>query len=570
MEIFILICLLLLIIVLVKNVIDPALAFFGLLTFYFCLGFISVSDFLGSFVNKSIIILTLLIIIADVISRTEITTIINKVLGERKRNLFRTGILVGFLSSFLSNTFVVQLFIKMLENKSYKSKMLLPICYLAILGGTVTSIGTSTNIIANGFLIEAGLPQFNFFDFSYVGIPLVFLGLIYLTLFTHKILKVKDEKTEEDDYKYFLEARVVEGSSLHGKTIIENKLRNLDSLFLVQIIRNSNIISPVTPNEIILENDILVFAGEISNIKELKKFDKLELFEQEHDILNKNLVWGIVSHNSDLLNKKINECNFRKKFDAAIVAIKRQGERMHGKIGEIKLCAGDQLILAIGDSFDPSLKEIKNNFYILSDIENTEKIDLKNTAIIFITFFSVIVLSALGIFDFIKALLVLLFLYMILGFITFKKALNNINIRLIILLGSALGISKVLVTNGVSDFLSSSILGFTHHVGVYGTLIVVYIFTVILTELTMHASAVAIAFPVAYLAATKLGVNPLTFVMTVTYGASASFLTKFYQANMLVASAGNYKPKDFLRLGLPLSIIYGIVVLLLVPVVFKF
>ena len=570
MNIFILICLLAVIILLIRNALEPALAFFGLLVFYFLVGLIPVNDFLSSFVNKSIIILTLLIIIADVLAKTQITTIINRLLGTRKRNIFGTGLMVGILSSFLSNTLVVQMFIKLLDKKEFKSKLLLPISYVAILGGTTTLIGTSTNLIANGFMTDVGLKPFNFFDFAYVGIPLVAAGLIYLIFFGQKILKHKGNEVIEKDQNYFLEAKVLQGSFLIGKTILGNGLRNLENLFLAEIIRNNNLISPVKPIEIIIEGDILVFTGDIANIRELQKFDKLEIFEQKYDVLNQNLVWAVLSHKSELISKRIKDCDFRNKFNAAIVAIKREGESLGGKIGEIALKTGDNLILAVGEGFSPT-REIKNNFYLLDDLKTVKKFDMKNSIFIFVSFILVVILSALTVISLIKGLFALLFLYMIIGYTSFKNMVKNVNLNLIILLGSALGISKVLVTNGASEILSGFILYISHNVGVYGTFIVVYLLSILLTELTLNASAIAIAFPIAYLTAVNLNVSPLPFIFAVTYGSSASFLTKFgYQTNMLVSVAGNYKSKDFIRLGLPLSIIYSIIVLTLVPVFFKF
>ncbi len=570
MDVFILICLLILIVLVVKNLIEPPLAFFGLLIFYFLLDLISVKELLGSFVNQSIIILTLLIIIADILARTQITVIINKLLGTRKRNIFATGVFVSFLSGFLSNTLVVQMFIKLLDKKEFKNKLLLPVSYLAILGGTTTLIGTSTNLIANGFLTEMGLAPFNFLDFAYVGVPLVLAGLLYLTFFVKVIFKDKENQIVEEDETYFLEARVLPGSTLINKTILVNGLRNLESLFLAEIIRHDKLISPVKPYELVLENDVLVFTGDVDNIRDLQKFDKLEIFEQTNEVLCNNLVWSVLSHNSELLGKKIRECDFRNKFNAAIVAIKRQGENLKGKIGEITLKAGDHLIMAVGREFTPT-RDIKNNFYLLDDIKTQEKFSAKKSIFIFTTFFLVIVLSALNIISLIKGLFVLLFLYILLGFTNFKNVLKNTNLYLIILLGSALGISKVLVANGASELISAFILGISSSIGIYGSFVVIYFLTLLLTEFTLNASAVAIAFPVAYLSAVSLGVNPEPFIFAVTYGASASFLTKFgYQTNMLVSVAGNYKPKDFLRLGLPLSIIYTIVVLTLVPMFFKF
>lgn len=570
MDVFSLITLLIVIALLVKSMIEPTLAFFGLLVFYFITGLISSEDFLSSFVNKSIIILTLLIIIADVLSRTQITAIINKFLGIRKRNLFCIGMLVSFLSSFLSNTLVVQMFIKLLDNKGFKSKLLLPVSYMAILGGTTTLIGTSTNLIANGFMENMGLEPFNFFDFIYVGIPLVLAGLLYLTFFVNKVFKDKENEIIEEKQNYFIEARVLNGSSLIGKNICENKLRNLESLFLAELIRNDKLISPVNPDEVIIEGDILVFAGDIENLNDLKKFDNIEIFEQRDDILNKNLVWAVLSHNSELVNKRIKDCDFRDKFNGAIVAVKREGENLKGKIGDISLKAGDQLIIAEGRFFEQT-REIKNNFYLLSELKTIKKFDLKNSVFIFVSFILIISLSAFNVISLLKGLFVLLFIYLILNYISFKEARKNMNIKLIILLGSALGISKVMVTNGGSEIISDIVLTLSENIGVYGAFIVVYFLSLVLTELTLNASAVAIAFPIAFITATSLGVSPIPFIFAVTYGSSASFLTKFgYQTNMLVSGAGNYKAKDYIKLGLPLSIIYSIIVLTLVPVFFKF
>ena len=570
MDIFILICLFIVIILLVKNLLEPTMAFLGLLIFYFLLNLISVNDLLGSFVNKSIIILTLLIIISDILARTQMTSFINNVFGTKKRNMFGIGFIVSFLSSFLSNTLVVQMFIKMLDKREFKSKLLLPVSYMAILGGTTTLIGTSTNLIANGFMSEVGLKPFNFFDFAYVGIPLVISGLVYLTFFARIILKNKEINALSEKENYFLEAKVLEGSSLNGKTIFENGLRNMDNLFLAEIVRNERLISPVSPKELILEDDTLVFTGDIENINELQKFDRLEIFEQKDDVLSQNLVWAVLSHNSEIINKRIKDCDFRNKFNAAIVAIKREGESLKGKIGEISLKAGDNLILAVDENYTAT-REIKRNFYLLNDFKAVKKFDFKNSVFILLSFLFVIILSAFNIISLLKGLLVLVFIYLCLKYITFKDSLKNVNLNLIILLGSALGISKVLVTNGASELISDLVLYISHNIGVYGAFIVVYLLSLLLTELTLNASAVAIAFPIAYLTAISLGVSPIPFIFAVTYGSSASFLTKFgYQTNMLVSGVGNYKARDFLTLGLPLSIIYSIIVLTLVPLFFKF
>lgn len=553
-----------------KNRLEPALGFWALLSLYLCAGLIGPSDYLSSFSNPSIVVLTLLIVVAGVLSQTRITEFLGGYLGERKRNILATGAIVCLLSSFLSNTLVVQMFVRILDGKSYRKKLLLPISYLAILGGTTTLIGTSTNIIANGFLGEFGLQPFGFTDFLYVGLPLVVVGILYLALFSGKILPQEPIVSEDDEERFFLEAQVQQGSALHGKSVKENSLRRLERLFLAEIIRGEELVSPVTPHTVVLQGDILVFTGDIKNIAELERFNGLQIYAQRTGLLSQNLQWCVLSHKSDIVGKTIKQCNFRHKFNAAVVAIKRQGEGLRAKLGDVVLRAGDELVLAVGDDSDVS-KSIKGHFYTMNDLRTELKFSPKQSALIFALFFGAIGFGAAGVLPFLNALLLLIFVYMLLGFLRFGEILRSVNLNLIVLLGSALGISKVLVQNGAAQALSSVVMMLGNNFGTYGVFVLLFFFTLLLSEFTLNASAVAIGFPIAFLVSQALGANPEPFIFAVTYGASASFLTKFgYQTNMLVAAAGEYKQRDFLRLGLPLSVIYSIVALVLIPVFFKF
>jgi di/tricarboxylate transporter len=471
----------------------------------------------------------------------------------------------------MNNTLVVSVAINTLYNNRNVSKILLPISYISIIGGTCTLIGTSTNLIINSFVIESNLKPLKLFDFAYVGIPLVIVGILYIIFFSRKLLPETPQKDEKKDSNYFLEAKVLKDSNLIGKTVKENRLRNLESLFLTEILRGNDLITPVSPDEEIKEGDLLIFTGEISNIKDLQKFKGLQVFEEESDVLKDNLVWVVLSHRSDLTGKKIKDSHFRSRFDAAVVAVKRGQKKLTGKIGNIKLQAGDYLILATGDDFYKKDDLLHENFYSFSKLHLINKLNRNQTLIVLLSFFIAILCSAIGLISLFNALIILMFFYFFMKILNVSEMRSAFNIDLLLLIGSALGIAKVLIDTGTAKMISDQIIMIFGSYGVYGSFIGIYLLTVIFTEIITNNAAAALVFPIAYSTAMTLGVDPLPFIMAVVYGASASFITPYgYQTNLMVFSTGNYKPVDFLKFGLPLSIVYSIVVIILVPVFFKF
>jgi di/tricarboxylate transporter len=531
---------------------------------------ISVRQFLVNFINPSLINLILLIIISGVIAKSNLSAVFRRLNYGKKRNFLKLSLFSGFLSAFVNNTVVVSLAIKTLLKHKNAAKILLPVTYIAILAGTCTLIGTSTNLILNGLVVENGLPELEIFDFAYVGIPLFIAGSLYLILAYNRILSDKELTPVYNGTNYFLEACVQNNSSLIGKSIKENRLRNLENLYLAEIIRNNKLISPVRPDEIIEENDILVFTGDIDNIKDLQKIEGLKIFEDRNAVLKDNLIWAVLSHNSYLVGKTIKEASFRANFDAAVVAVKRGHEKLSGKIGSIKMKTGDYLILAVGEDFHKN-EDLHDHFYITSDVEVTEKLNAKQSLFVLITFIAGIIISAIGLISLFKVLMILLFLYLFSGLLAINEMKKLFNLDLLVLVGSALGISKVLIDSGAATLVADSIIHLSAGAGIYGSLIGIYLLTLIFTEIITNNAVAALVFPIAYSTAISLGVNPLPFIMVVAYGASASFITPWgYHANLMVYNTGNYKPADFFKLGLPLSIIYSILVIILVPVFFKF
>lgn len=572
MSLFILISIALMIILLATNKFRASFLFFTFLNFYFFLDLISIEKMSQNFVNPALITLVLLILISKVLENTIFISIIsNKIFSKNyKLSILKLTTFSAFLSAFLNNTAIVASMLSVIKNNAYfnPSKLLIPLSFSAIIGGTMTLIGTSTNLIVNGFIINSGFITLNIFDFLYVGLPITIVGIIFLVLFSNKLLP--NNKIETKELTYFVEAKVLSGSNLIDKSVKDNGFRSMQNLFLVEIIRKETLISPVTPNEIIREDDILVFVGDIKNLSELTSFDKLKVFDEKNKILNSNILEVIISHESNLIGDSIKEANFRVKFDAGVVAVKRGKERLSGKIGGIKLQAGDKLALVVGKDFYKR-DNLTKNFYFISEVDSTKKLPLKSSLFVVISFFSVILLSAFDFISLIKGLILILTIFIALEFVSLSTIRRSFPLDLILIVGSALGIAQVLIDTNSSNLIANF---FNSHFGdssEYIALIGVYILTLILTEIITNSGAIAIAFPIALSTALALEVNPMAFIMVSAYSASASFLSPFgYQTNLMIYSEGRYKIRDYFKIGLPFTIIYGIIVLTLVPIFFPF
>lgn len=563
-----------LIVLLIRGTVPSAVLFTGLLTLYYLAGLIETKAMLHNFVNPSLVVLVLLVVISGVIERTAVVERMARYVFSQNRlaSMLRFTGMTAFLSAFLNNTAVVASMLGMAKNNKHllPSKVLIPLSYAAIFGGTMTLIGTSTNLVVNGFVIEAGLPPLGLFDFIYVGLPVAVLGALFLSFFGPKLLPGYNVKGGKEEEAYFLEARVEPGSPLAGRSIQENGLRNMEQLFVAELLRGTELISPVAPREVLQAGDVLIFTGNMRDVHELKRFAGLSIFDDARCTVESNLTEVVISHESNLVGRTIKEAGFRMKFDAAVVAVRRGSEKLSGKLGDVRLQAGDTLLLATGNDF-AKRDNLKKNFYFVSDRPLNKKFDLKSSIGIIVLFLGVIVLSALKIVVFLKGLLFLLGLFVLMKFLDFGQIKRTFPFDLVLIIGAALGIAQVLTDSGAADTLGGVISGATVGMGVYGSFAAVYLMTFLLTEIITNNAAAALSFPIAYATATSLGVDPMPFVMAVAYGASASFLSPYgYQTNLMVYGPGGYRFIDYLRIGLPVSVLYSAVVLALVPLFFPF
>jgi len=547
--------------------------FGGLVFVYYLFGLISLEDLLANFVNPALVTLVILIIVSFVLERTSWINLISKALfvPSLKKSYLRMGALVGLSSAFLNNTAVVATLLSSVKKNQYHaaSKLLIPLSYLAILGGTLTLVGTSTNLIVNGFVVQAGLPELGLFDFLYVGLPLLLLGTLVVAFISVRLLPHLEYEQESSE-QYFIEAKMPPDSNMIGKSIQDAGLRELGDLYLVQIYRAGHLISPVGPQQILEESDRLLFSGDIKEGPNRLKQAGLSLAGEKANIDQPNFVEVVLSHTSSLIGTTIKEAGFRNKFDAAVVAMRRGGSHLDKRLADVELQPGDTLVLATGSDFYQR-ENLKQNFYFYTQIKSQTTLPSLQSVAVGAGFLSVLLLAAFEVLPLLKGLLLFLAGLFVFKLITFAEVKRRFPHELIIVIGSALGIASVMMNSGVSALLAQTVMNLFPGWGNMGALIGVFLFTLLLTEVITNNAAAAIGFPVALATAELLGVSPWPFIMVVAYGASASFMTPYgYQTNLMVYGPGDYRFKHYIQAGLPLTVVYSIVVLLLVPLFFPF
>ncbi len=551
----------------------PAAVFLISVSILVIFGILKPEEALSGFSNKQVAIIILLLIVSSAIQKTGIVGYyFSKILREKDTyNSFLSKMIVSVssMSAFLNNTPIVAMLIPYVSEWSRKknispSKLLIPLSYAAILGGTITLIGTSTNLIVNGFAVESGLKAFDIFDFAYVGIPATIFGFIYMLILGKKLLPDREDILKtflQRKKEYLVETKINKNSKLIGKTVLQANLRNLKGLFLAEIIRQNRRIAPVSPTETLEENDILIFVGDTKAISYLVESDIGLSLPDFCNLENgySEIVEVVISYNSSLINKKVRDTDFRGKFDAAILAVHRNGEKLSGKIGEIVLKPGDLLLLLVGKDFWKRAEDT-TDFYIISKVRDISNIDLKKGNLVFWGFIFVIILSTLKILPLFSGLLIFLSFLIVTRIFPYSEIKKGIDINLAVIAALSISIGKAMITTGAANLIASYINSLFLPLGVLGGIIGVYLITNVLTEFITNIAAASIAFPVALSTAQYYGVEPYPFILAVAYGASASFITPIgYQTNLMVYAAGSYKFKDFLKIGLPLSVGYAII-----------
>lgn len=553
------------------RILTPTISFLAGTMLLIIGGLIAPEDILIGFSNQSIASVVMLILMtAGIQNNFNMTALLDKLFGKIKSYRAFMALLlskVAVLSSIVNNTPVVVLMTPYVFEWGKKrnispSKLLIPLSYATICGGMITIIGTSTTLVLNGFLMDMQLPQLKATDLLFTGLAVTVTGLLFLIMSADRILPDRMdiiEKFTANQREYLIEKRLRKDSPLINKTIADGGLRELQGVYLVEIIRNDEIIRPVAPSEIIQKDDILIFAGETENIIDVTRSGLgIRLPEDlvPHSGKIDQVVEGVISSNSSLIGKTVRDAEFRERYDAAVVAIHRRGEKLSGKIGNIRLLAGDVLLMYTGQEFKNRI-DIYKDIIVITGEEMQSGPTYRSKIRVGIVALTAVILLVTQVFNLFTSLLILFTMLVIFQIITIKNIKRDLDPGLVALLVLSITIGEAMIKTGTGEFLAGYTLSFLDSLGPVWVLAGMMLLTTVLTSFVTNIGAVAIAFPIALALSTTLGQDGAPLFLGVTFAASAAFLTPIgYQTNLIVYGPGGYSFSDFFRVGLPMTVIY--------------
>jgi len=559
-----------------KEWIRPSLGFMVLVLGFVALGILTPEEMISGFSNQSIASIVLLILISAALRKNfQIEAIIESIYKLGKKNvtlsyrsfLLRMMLQAAALSSFINNTPIVAIMTPTVfnwgkRNNISPSKLLIPLSYATIMGGMLTIIGTSTTLVLNGFMMDFGITTLPAVSLLVIGAAVCFSGILLITLVGHKLLPNNRDILESFNKKrreYLLETVLDKRSPLAGKTVIEAGLRSLKGVYLVEIIREKETISPVEPTERIHQRDVLIFAGDTENIMELLDNGRGLVLPKPADTRNEdkvNVMEAVVGANSSLIGRTPKEIEFRTRYDAAIVAIHRNGERLSGKIGDIKLSQGDLLLLHAGSQFRDKV-DLLRDLFIISQVKEMLRPNKRKITSFLIVAIIAILMVILGYFTLFVSLLIIFAIMVALRMVSMQDIKREIDLNMISILVFSLALGQAMIKTGSGDLLASGLLSLTQGIGTWAIILGLLLITTLLTSFVTNVGAVSITFPLAYSISSSLGIDGMPLYLAIAYAASAAFLTPIgYQTNLIVYGPGGYTFRDFLKIGLPVTMIY--------------
>lgn len=549
----------------------PVLIFLAANIIFLMLGINSSADMLTGLSNEQLLSVLLLLVISDVIRKSGLLDVVFKSLFPVRLTyrgfLFRKSVVVTCISGFVNNTPLVAILMPYVyqwcrQKGISPSKVMLPLSYLTLMGGTLTLVGTSTNLVVNGFVTESGFKPLGFFDFTMPGIGVAFIGILYVTFIMPRFLP--DRKGLLENYnqslrEYIVETYIAEHSPLIDQTIEQAGLRHLKGLYLAEIIRGDELIPAVAPTEKLMAGDVLIFAGETATIVDLLQSNpglSLPGSIMKDGKEKANVVECIISAQSSLIGKTFRDANFRALFNASVVAVSRDGERLRGKLGELALQQGDLLLLMTGNDFDER-SNATNDLFIINRLKEITNFSMLKSALLGAGIITAFVLSAAGVFTLFKALLLILCLIALLKFGRYNELKRGLDLDLFFVLALSLGFAKAMHNSGLDVTIASGIqesaLQLDHPVAL---LFIVYLATNVLSILVSNKAGVAIMFPVTVSLLKLMHISePVPYFLAIAFAGSAEFMTPYgYQTNLMVYGPGGYRFRDYIRAGWMLSV----------------
>lgn len=564
-------------------------------------GVLAPADALSGFSNEGMItVAALFVVVAGLRQTGVLASVVQRMLGRPRSPAGAQARLmfpVAFASAFLNNTPIVAMLMPVVVDwarsiRVAASRLLIPLSFATVLGGLCTTIGTSTNLIVCGLLTDTvarnraadgtlrvpGLETLSLFDIAPVGLPLAVAGLAYLLLVGRRLLPENGaaEQASTDPREYTLEMVVAAGGPLVGRSIQEGNLRHLPGVFLVEIYRGGHVMPAVRPDEILQAGDQLIFAGLVDAVVDLQRIPGLasatqHVFKLDIDGPRVERVFAeaVVSPACPVVGKTVRDAHFRTRYNAVVLAVSRNGERIRKRIGDIVLQPGDSLLMETTPSFVEQQRNARD-FYLVTRLEGAAPPTQERAPVALAIVVGMVVLAGFGVLSMLQAALLAGALMLLTRCCSEETAMRDIDWPLLLAIAGAFGLGKALEVTGAASGMAHALVGWAGQ-NPRAALAVVYGVTMVLTELVTNNAAAVIMFPIALAAAAGVHASPMPFVLAVMMAASNGYASPLgYQTHLMVYGAGHYKFVDFLRIGLPLDALLWLVSVFVIPLAFPF
>ncbi|HEX6926569.1 MAG TPA: SLC13 family permease [Longimicrobiaceae bacterium] len=572
--------------VMVWDVAPPMVAILGGDVALLLAGVITTEQAFAGFSNPAPITVAALFVVAAAVEKTgALQPLIAAILGNGdggRPRLLRLLAPTAAASAFLNNTPIVAMLTPQVSDWASKrglsaSRYLMPISFATILGGVLTLIGTSTNLVVSGLMQAYGLEPMGMFEITRIGLPVAVTGITLLVLLSPILLPERRParvQFEEESREYVVHQVVAPGGPLDGQTVESAGLRHLQGVFLVEIERAGETIAPATPNTLLRGGDRLAFVGQVDLIRDLQMIRGLIPAEQHHaawlDGSDHTFFEVVISGTSRLVGSTLKESNFRSRYQAAVLAMHRAGERVQAKLGEVVLRAGDTLLLVADSGFADRWRN-RSDFLLVSHLGGSPPPSTRQAWFVGIVTAGIVALSGLGLVPIVHAAILGAITLVVGKALSLPEARRAIDMDTLVVIAASFGIGSALENSGVAALLGSSIVETFQSAGALVVLLGVVLSTIALTELITNNAAAVLMFPIAMAAARQIDADPRPFAIALAAAASASFLTPIgYQTNTMVYGPGGYRFGDYFRLGFPLTLTVILTIALFVPLFWSF
>ncbi|SDG67928.1 SLC13 family permease [Psychroflexus sediminis] len=575
-----------------KESIPIDLVALGIMVSLVITGVVDASEAISGFANQATLAVAAMFILSQALIKSNLIDFLGpfmeKLLSKGySKSILSMALMVGGISGFINNTPVVATFIPVVNRTTKKlkrspSKYLIPLSFLAIFGGMCTLIGTSTNLLVSGMASDRGFEGFEMFTLAPVGLCLLIVGVLYVIFIGRYLLPDMGTKDlmeeEEEEIKQFLAEVSLKEKSEEKELTLNNFIEEND-IEIKLLKRDGDTEKDPDRSKALKQGDTLLIEGSLKEINKLIKDDYLSLAEdfedKEFPDEETRMVEIILLPNSEIIGQKLEEVDFLNRYNANVIGIRQRGEKQLSDLKEVKLQAGDILVLLTNKNGYQLLEESqkkRNSPFISVSEKILSDLDPKKLYITISVIVSVILLATFNILPLVISAFAGVVVLNIFGVISMQEAYRAIDWKVIFLLAGSLSLGAAMSSSGLSKNISDLLLNFTSQYESQMLIVALfYLFTALLTETMSNNASAALMVPIAFSVATSLDTNILPLLVTIAIAGSASFMTPIgYQTNTMVFSAGKYKFTDFTKVGAPLSFTFLIVASILIPYFYPF